>query len=177
VKTWHKLHGYVRDKSVDGSCCETEQKYHVFFTNNAKHSLDPNFQTHSIHPTYLRNPQIRCWWQKMVSNFTIVQVAYNSAVSYCKVYTFSLISFHMGSSHSTPTLLLHHNHSTLLSHKSLGFLLLSILIRCPNHLSSLLSNISVAGTLFSILQISLFLILSLLVCSNSSLAGNSVFTV
>jgi hypothetical protein len=42
--------------------------------------------------------------------------------------------------------------------------LLSIIIRCPNHLSSLLSTISVTGTSFSILQIWLFLYLALLVC-------------
>ena len=86
-----------------------------------------------------------------------------SLVSYCKVFfTFSLVSFHIGSSHSTLILPLPHIPSTPLSHKCLGFLFLSILIRCPNHLSLLLSNISVTGTLFSILEIWLFLILSLL---------------
>jgi NhaP-type Na+/H+ and K+/H+ antiporter len=46
---------------------------------------------------------------------------------------------------------------------TLGFLLLSILIRCPNRLSSLPSAILGTGSWFSITLIWLFLILSLLV--------------
>jgi hypothetical protein len=46
--------------------------------------------------------------------------------------------------------------------------LLSILIMCTNCLRSLLSTISVTSTVFTIHQISLFLILSLPVCRSTS---------
>jgi len=99
-----------------------------------------------------------------------------SLFSYHKVIPFSLVSFHIGSSHSTFTLCLPCIPATLLSHKCLGCLLLSTLIRCPNQLSSLLSTISVTGTSFSIPQIWLFLFyLFLFVCSTSSLCQQFYF--
>lgn len=69
-------------------------------------------------------------------------------------------------SHSVLALLLTRIPSTLRSHKRLGFLLLSIAISCKNYHNSLHSTISVTDTSFSIPQISIFLILSLLVCLN-----------
>jgi len=80
-----------------------------------------------------------------------------------KFFPFSFVSFHIRSSHSTLNLPLPRIPWTLISHKCLCFLLLSILIRCPNHLCSFLSTISVTGTSINIPQIWLFLILSLLV--------------
>jgi hypothetical protein len=60
--------------------------------------------------------------------------SFASPVSYHKVFPFSFVSFHIGSSHSTLTFPLPCSPSTLLFCKSLGFLLLSTIIRCPNHL-------------------------------------------
>ena len=62
----------------------------------------------------------------------------------------------------------------LLSHRCLGFLLISILIRCPNRLSSHLSTISVTGTSFPKFSYFLFC-LFLFVCSTSSLRQQSYF--
>ena len=90
-------------------------------------------------------------------------LSFASPVSQRKFFPFSFVSFHIWSSHSTLTLPLHRIPSPFLSHKCLGFLLLSIRIRCPNHLCSFLSTISVTGTSIDIPQIWLFLILSLLV--------------
>ena len=129
-----------------------------------KQSLDPPPQTPSIHPTYLSHPQILCLSILIVQgpkssiNFRLPVLipccpfrhrvpSARSRMLSCpspaqsQIFPFSLVSFHIGSSHSTLTLPLPRIPSTLHSHKSLGFLLLSILIRCPNHLSSLLLTI------------------------------------
>jgi hypothetical protein len=63
---------------------------------------------------------------------------------------------------------------TIVSHTCLGFLLLSIPIRGPKYLSSLLSTILDSGSWFSIPLIWLFLILSLPVFPCSFLSASSL---
>ena len=96
-----------------------------------------------------------------ISKIHNASLSFTSPVTSCKVFPF-FVSFHTSSSHSILGLPLTHV-STLVPHTCQGFLLLSILIRCPNHLSSLLSTILVTGSWFCIPLIWLFLILSLLV--------------
>lgn len=83
-------------------------------------------------------------------------------VTSCKVFPVFLVSFWICSSHpilGLPFPLIY----SILSHTCLGFLLLSIPIRCPNHLTFFLSTILVIGLSFNFPLIWLFPILSLLV--------------
>lgn len=78
----------------------------------------------------------------------------------CKVFPFIFLTFLLCSFYSILGLPLPRVNSTLVSHTCLGFMLLSILIRWPNHLSFLLSTILVTSSWFSIPLIWLLLTLS-----------------
>jgi hypothetical protein len=86
-------------------------------------------------------------------------LSFTGLVSSTRVFPLYLVNFQICYFHFILGLPLPWILSVLVSHPCLHFLLLSILIRCPNHLNSLLSIILVPNSRFSIPLIWLDLIL------------------
>lgn len=132
-------------------------RYYAILTNR----YDVIFQTISSYSFFIPFWPLQA--SDCISQTQNTFLSFASLFAYPKFFPSFLVSFPICCSHSTLCLPLLRVLQLYISHTFLGFLLLSILIRCPDHLNSLLSTVLVTGSSFTIPLIWVFIILSLLV--------------